>query len=388
MYKACVTEAGVPQTLDPHIGSSRIRLDDTPFFESLQQVDVAIATPAVAPLAVGPPPTTSLETRATKRDRSPSATGDPRDPKVTRRTTSASAGAAFDAGKNASEGNFSQSSTPYGARASAADAGLASGLASDADADADADADSDSDSDSDSDTAAAAAVSSGAGADAGATASSTPYGARASAPVPVPAADAGLASDSDTAAAAAATTTAAVSSGAGADAGPGNFSVIEWCPPLSLWGWTQDIIATTAAVFCRVGVMPTRHPTTPGATSKLFDGDVDARRIVARWMAGARNTPAGCLRATLLRLGFSERADPPAEVLDAIQQHARKYVRLRGSALLEEQFDSAFATLRGSLSNKAINRWHAAGGELLVECQMVTPLVREPFEQAFGVLYW
>ena len=120
----------------------------------------------------------------------------------------------------------------------------------------------------------------------------------------------------------------------------------------------------------------------------MFDGDVDARRIVAQWMAGACNTPAGCLRATLLHLGFSERADPPAEVLDAIQQHARKYVRLRGSALLEEQFDSAFATLRGSLSNKAINRWHAAGGELLVECQMVTPLVREPFEQAFGVLYW
>ena len=329
MYKACVTEAGVPQTLDPHIGSSRIRLDDTPFFASLQQIDVA--TPAAAPLAVGPPPTTSLETR-TKRDRSPNAPGDPRDPKVTRRATSASAGPGFDAGKNASEGNFSQISTPYGARASGC------------------------------------------------------------APVPASATDAGLAfdadSDSDSGSDTAAAATAAVSSGAGADAGAGNFSVIEWCPPLSLRGCTQHIIATTAAVFCRVGVMPTRHPTTPGATSNLFDGDVDARRIVARWMAGARNTPAGCLRATLLRLGFSERADPPAEVLDAIQQHARKYVRLRGSALLEEQFNSAFATLRGSLSNKAINRWHAAGGELLVECQMVTPLVREPFEQAFGVLYW
>ena len=126
MYKACVTEAGVPQPRDPHIRSSRIRLDDTPFFASLQQIDVA--TPAAAPLAAGPPPTTGLVAvtmatpavpaaavtptpRATKRDRSPSAAGDHRDPKVTRRTTSASAGAASDAGTNAGEGCFSQSST-------------------------------------------------------------------------------------------------------------------------------------------------------------------------------------------------------------------------------------------------------------------------------------
>ena len=150
----------------------------------------------------------------------------------------------------------------------------------------------------------------------------------------------------------------------------------------------ERVIAATKRHFRGVGVVPVNHPVLPRATSRLFNGDEEAQRIVARWMGGAHTTPAGCLRATLLALGYTGSADPPAEVVYLILRHAHAYVRHRGSALLELQFDSAFGTLRGSLSNGAISDWHAAGGELLAECQMVTPLVRQPFQQAFGKLYW
>ena len=200
----------------------------------------------------------------------------------------------------------------------------------------------------------------------------------------------GIAADAaaDAAAAAAAAATAGWSGG-GADPGTGNFHFTdEHLAPLPVLLPRELVIATTEHCFRNVGLMLTDHPITAGATSALFTGDEDAQRIVARWMAGARNTPAGCLRATLRHLGFNGQADPPAGVVRLIQRHAHAYVQRCGSALLEQQFESAFATLRGSLSNTAISQWHAAGGELLVECQMVTPLVREPFLQAFGTLYW
>jgi len=130
-----------------------------------------------------------------------------------------------------------------------------------------------------------------------------------------PASGPASAADSDAAAAAltgstgaGAVAAAAVvgSSGAGADAGAGNFSRIESrLPPPSVGDRRPRIITTTEAFFRHVGVMPTEHPTTLEATSKLFDGDVDARQIVARWMAGACNTPAGVPPGNSATLGVS-----------------------------------------------------------------------------------
>ena len=49
MYQACVTEAGVARSGDRDVQQCRIRLEDRPFFVSLQQPESADATPTAAP---------------------------------------------------------------------------------------------------------------------------------------------------------------------------------------------------------------------------------------------------------------------------------------------------------------------------------------------------
>ena len=71
MYKACVTEAGVPETPDRNMRDCRIRLDDMPFFVPLQQI--AGVAPAAAPLAEGPSTTGLVTTAATSTTATPAA---------------------------------------------------------------------------------------------------------------------------------------------------------------------------------------------------------------------------------------------------------------------------------------------------------------------------
>ena len=149
----------------------------------------------------------------------------------------------------------------------------------------------------------------------------------------------------------------------------------EFCGDMAAFKFAVKYLDAVGKTYEAVG------PVQGSASPRTLLADGHAKETMGRWLAGASHTVVGAFRLAILEKISQDGEFHPRYVQDlAAYARAKKY---NWTAAQWKQLETTVSSAR-HLTKERIDLWDAHTGELSVECQQVTPLVRDPLVDVFG----